>query len=150
MTVAIIGVDEYVWTTALAIRAWRTLAKLVVREGANIFLFNNGGQFDRECWTIVSQLKTRHSEIERHYHHGGCDYDVGYVDYISEFYDKVVFPQMGIPLRCYLRDRQMIDKCDVLVTWCLYEDLHAEQKNPAALAILYAQYKKKRVINLYQ
>ena len=149
MIVAIIGSNECDRSAFLAMRTWEVLTKLVTNEGANIFLFNNGGQFDSDCWEVVSQLKMRTSKIERHYYHGGFDYDVGYVSYMKEFYEKVFFPEKGIPLRSHLRNRKMIDECDVLVTYYYDLQLEEEPKAPVALAVEYAREKKKRIINLY-
>lgn len=149
MTVAFIGSDNYTQTSLLAIRMWEVVANLVVEEGADVFLFSNANFYEHICWEIVSQLKMNYSNIERHYHHGGFDYDIGYVDYLKEFYDNLFFPKMGVPLPRYLRNRAMIDKCDVLITYCSNEELHAEQKSLTALAIVYAREKNKRVVNLF-
>ena len=148
MIVAFIGSDNYTRSTHTAIQMWGVLGKLVVEEGANIFLFNNANFFDNDCLLIVSQLKMHHPHIERHYHHGVFDYDIGYVEYMKEKYDKVFFPRIGFPLREHLRNRQMIDKCDVLITYCNNDELLSEQKSQTVRAIEYAQEKKKRVINL--
>ena len=148
MIVAFIGSNEYTRTPRLAINMWGVLSKLVVENGADVFLFSNTNFFDSDCLLIISQLKMLHSNIETHYHHGVFDYDIGYVDIMAEKYDKVFFPRMGFPLRKDLRNRQMIDKCDVLVTCCDGDELHAEPKSSTALAVEYAQEKKKVVINL--
>ena len=149
MIVAIIGPNDHHRSAFLAMRTWEVLTKLVTRESARVFLFNNGGQFDRDCWEIVAQLKSRMPEIEMHYYHGVFDYDVGYVSYMKESYDKVFFPEKGIPLKGYLRDRQMIDECDVLVTYYYDLQLEEEPKSSAVLAVEYAQSKKKKIINMY-
>lgn len=149
MVVAIIGSNDYNRSSSMAIRMWSIIGRLVVKDGDNIFLFSNANSFDKDCWEIVSQLKM-HFNVERHYIHGGCDYDVGYVDNLSEFYDELYFPEKGIVFPCYLRDRAMIDKCDVLVTYCDNEQLQTERKNSVALAVAYAMQKKKRVINLFE
>lgn len=119
------GPSDHEKSPFLTMRTWEVLTKLVTEGGANVFLFNNGGQFDRDCWEIVSQLKMHHPNIELHYYHSGCDYDVGYVDY------------------------QMIDKCDVLVTYYYLLQLEEKPNDPAVLAVKYAQEKNKNVINLY-
>ena len=149
MTVAFIGPDNYERTALLAIDIWKVLTKLVVDENATIFLFSNANSFDSDCYTVVSQMKERNNEIEMHYYHGVFDYDVGYVSYMSEIYDKVFFPPKGAPFPRYLRDRTMIDNCDVLVTWCNNEKSDAGRQNAAELAIAYAQMKNKRIINLF-
>ena len=149
MVVAIIGTDDYERSAFIVVRMWEVLTKLVSKEGARVFLFNNSGQFDQSCFEIVSQLKTRSPEIERHYYHGVFDYDVGYVSYMKERYEKVFFPEKGVPLKRCLRDRQMIDKCDVLVTYYYDLLLEEEPNSPIALAVAYARQKKKQIINLY-
>ena len=149
MIVAVIGPNDHERTAMLAIRTWEVLSKLVTENGANIFLFNNGGQFDRDCWEVVSQLKRRVPEIERHYYHGVFDYSVGYVSYMKEFYDKVFFPTQGVPLKSHSRNCQMIDKCDVLLTYYYELQLNEEPKTSTVLAVEYARKKKKQIINLY-
>ena len=149
MVVAFIEADKYERTAALAIRAWNVLSKLVVEEGADVFLFNNEGPFDNDCWLIVSQLQMLYPNIQRHYYHGGCDYDVGYVDYMSDSYDKVIFPEQGSPFPSNLRDRAMIDRCDVVLTYCNNKQMQSERKSGGALAVELARKMKKRVINLF-
>ena len=149
MTVAFIGFDKYARTVALRIGLQVVINNLIVNEGAKTFLFNNGGYFDSDCYSIVSQLKKRYPHIERHYYHGGFDYDVGYVDWMKEHYDKVYFPPMGIPYPRYLRDRKIIDACEVLVTCYDNDQLQAEKMSATALAVEYALIRKKKVINLY-
>ena len=146
MVVAFIGVDNHQRTAKLAIQIWKTLTALL-NEGANNFLFNNDNDLDRDCRVVVSQLKKRHPKIKMHYYHGIFDYDVGYIDWMKEFYDEV-HPPKGIPLKRYFRNCAMIDKCDVLVTYCTNDELQSESKSFTAVAIEYALYKKKRVINL--
>ena len=150
MTVAFIGSDEYTRTPQLAISMWSVLGKLVAEEGTDVFLFSNANFFDNDCLLIVSQLKMYHPTIERHYYHGIFDYDVGYVHDMKAIYDKVFFPRMGFPLREHLRSRQMIDRCDILVTFCSSNDLQDTQKSQTVLAIEYARKKKKHVINLFE
>ena len=136
MIVAFIEPDKFERTAWIAERLRDVITKLVVNDGAFVFLFSNAGQFDDDCYTIVSQLKKHYSYIERHYFHGGCDYDVGYVNYMAEFYDRLHFPPKGITLSQHMRTCTMIDMCDVMVT-C-----------GAVWAVEYAQKKKKLVINL--
>lgn len=149
MVVAIIGPKDYEKTSFLAVRTWEVLSKLVSRDGANFFLFNNGGQFDRDCWKIVSQLKMRVPEIERHYYHGLFEKEFNYLSRMKKYYDKVYFPEKTHPLSGYLRNCQMIEKCDVLVTYYYDLQLEEEPESSIALAVEYARAKKKRIINLY-
>ena len=86
MIVAIIEPDNYVRTAESMMRMRDVIVRLVVNYGANTFLFGNVGQFERDCYEFVSRLKALNDSIERHYFHGGFDYD------------------------------SMIDKCDVVVT----------------------------------
>ena len=149
MIVAVIGPSDYDKSAFLIMRKWEVLSKLVSKEGAKVFLFNNGGQFDRDCWEIVSQLKMRIPEIERHYYHGVFESDDSYFSYMKNYYDKVFYPEKNHPLSAYLRDCQMIDNCDVLVTYYYDLQLEDEPENPVVLVVKYAQKKKKRIINLY-
>ena len=134
MIVAFIEPDKYERTTETTARLRDVIRNLVVNDGARVFLFANAGFFDNDCYTIVSQLKAQHPYIERHYFHGGCDYDVGYVDWMANHYDKVHFPTKGVARPDYLRNSVMIDKCDTLVS------------HGAVSAVEYARRKQKRVI----
>ena len=138
MIVAFIEPKEYTRTAVIAEKLQDVITKLVVKDGAYIFLFSNAGQFDDDCYEIVSKLKKHYPYIERHYYHGTFDYDKGYVDWMSEFYDTVNFPPMGFVISPHSRDCLMIDICEVLVT-C-----------GATSAIEYARKKKKRIINLLE
>ena len=148
MVVAFIGSDYYTRAPLLAVRMWETLSETITVDGPNIFMFNNDNFFDHDCCIMVAQLKMHNHAIEMHYYHGGYDYDIGYFNYFDEHFDKVFFPQMRIVLPRQLRNRLMIDRCDVLVTYCSDDELQAEPKTLTALAIEYAQQKKKRIINL--
>ena len=138
MIVAFIEPDKYERTEEIVGRLQDVITELVVRDGAIVFLFTNVGQFDDDCYTTVSKLKKYYPYIERHYYHSSCDYDVGYVNWMSEFYDSVHFPNKGVVISPQLRDHTMIDICNVLVT-C-----------GAGAAVEYAIKKKKRVINLLE
>ena len=138
MIVAFIEPKEYTRTAAIAEVLQDVITRLVVKDGACIFLFSNAVQFDHDCYEIVSKLKKRYPYIERHYYHGSCDYDKGYVDWMSDFYDNVHFPAKGVVISSHLRDYTMIDMCDVLVT-C-----------GAMWAVEFAQKMKKQVIDLLE
>ena len=138
MIVAFIEPKEYIRTAVIAEVLQDVITKLVIKDCAHIFLFSNAGQFDDDCYTVVSKLKKCYPYIERHYYHGSCDYDSGYVDWMSNFYDYVHFQPKGFVISSYLRDCLMIDVCDVMVT-C-----------GAMSSVEYARKKKKRVINLLE
>ena len=150
MTVAFIGSVNYPRTPILIMKMWEILLKLIKYEDANIFLFANAGKLDSDCFTMVSQLKERYSNIERHYHHGVFDYDVGYVSHMKEIYDEVHFPPKEHPLSRDLRNREMIDKCDVLVTYCNPNDQETAYHENVLNAMKYAREKNKRIINLFE
>ena len=136
MIVAFIEPEKYEPTAKSRLCIQEIITKLVIKYGAFVFLFSNAGQFDDDCYSIVTKLKKYYPYIERHYYHGSCDYDVGYVDYMSEFYDEVHFPKQGVVLPSHLRFRAMIDVSDVVIT-C-----------GTMWAVDYANNKKKRVIDI--
>ena len=148
MIVAFIGSDSYWRKAYFAVKMWEAICTTISVDGPNIFLFNNANYFNNDCLTIVDQLKKRYRKIERWYFHGGCDYDVGYVRYMARRYDKVCFPMQRIVFPCYMRDRSMIDKCDVLITYCTSDELDADKQSLCALAIEYARANNKRLINI--
>ena len=149
MIVAFIGSDYYTRTPQLVVRMWETLSGTLTVDRPNIFMFNNANFFDCDCRMMVSQLKMHNRTIEMHYYHGGYDYDIGYFNYFDEYFDKVFFPKMGVVFPCQLRNCLMIDRCEVLITFCSDDELRGEPKSLTALAIEYAKQKKKRIINLY-
>ena len=136
MIVAFIEPDEYERTARIAEKLKDVITKLVVNSGACVFMFTNAGQFDDDCYTIVSKLKKHYPYIERHYYHGSCDYDVGYVNWMSLSYDSVHFPEKGFVLLPHMRNCAMIDMCEVVVSCGVSQ------------ALEYARTKKKRVINI--
>lgn len=138
MIVAFIEPDNYERTSRIIEKLQNGITKLVVKDGIHIFLFSNAGQFDDDCYEIVSKLKSRYPYIERHYYHGCCDYDRGYVAWMSTFYDNVHFPPKGFVISHYLRDCTMVDICDVILT-C-----------GEAAAVEYARKLKKQVINIFE
>ena len=149
MTVAFIGSVDYQRKPFLIIKMWEVLLSLIKNDGADVFLFANAGQFDSDFYKMLSQVKERYSNIERHYYHGGFDYGVGYVSYMEVFYDKVFFPPMGTPLLRDLRNRAMIDKCDIVVAYCNPESKETANHRIVARSIDYARKNNKRIINLF-
>ena len=149
MTVAFIGSVDYQRKPFLIIKMCEVLLSLINNDGADVFLFAQAGQFDNDFYTMVSQLKERYTYIETHYHHGGFDYDIGYINYMEVFYDKVFFPPMGTPLLRDLRNRVMIDKCDVVVAYCNPESKETANHRIIARSIDYARKNNKRIINLF-
>ncbi|MCH5157392.1 MAG: hypothetical protein J1G02_05935 [Clostridiales bacterium] len=138
MIVAFVEPDEYEQKAWIVEKLQDVITQLVIKEGAIVFMFTNAGNFDGDCYTIVSRLKKYYPYIERLYFHGGCDYDVGYVNWMSEFYDNLHFPEKGVVISSHMRDCAMIDMCTVVVT-C-----------GSAPSVEYARQKKKRVINIYK
>lgn len=148
MIVAFIEPDRYEPTAAILLRLRDVIGNLVMNNGAYVFMFTNAGPFDNDCYTVVSQFKKLHPDIERHYFHGVFDYDVGYVDWMASHYDRVHFPPKGIVFPGNLRNCSMIDKCDVVVTCYNGDQSQAVHKSVATLAVEYAQSKGRRVINV--
>ena len=136
MKVAVIEPNSYTRTVSIVEQAWDVLNKIVQSDSACIFMFTNAGQFDNDCYAIVSQLKTQYPNIERHYFHGGCDYDVGYVSLMGERYDQTHFPTKGVVLPQRVRTCTIVDMCDVLIT-C-----------GGGAAVEYAKERKKHIIDL--
>ena len=150
MVVAFIGAKKIPRTAELAIRFWEVLSKLVSEDVADIFLFTNEGAFDDACWLIVSQLQMRHDNIRRIYVCGDSDdklkeivkgYEKAFV--VDELFTNGILAES-------VRNRLMVDLCDVLVTYCdtSYKSTpRIEEEEETAVA--YAKKKKKRIINLF-
>ena len=150
MVVAFIGANKIQRTGDLAIRFWKEITKLIVDDGADIFLFTNDGAFDDCCWLIVSQLQTLHPNVRRIYVSGDSDEKL---KEIEKGYDKaLVLDELcndGI-LAQSVRNRIMIDLSNVLVTYCDTGYKPTPRiKSEEETALEYARHKKKRIINLF-
>lgn len=153
MIVAFIGSVDFKMTKWTMRRLEKKITKLVEEEGARNFLFTTEGAFDFACWANVLKLKTRYPDICRIYVATKYDYDEFPITPIEILYEQTLFDDAVCNAgekAPRLRNEVMIEKCDVLVTYCnTRKSKKSSTKSETEIAIEYAQQKKKRVINLY-
>lgn len=134
---------------ALKKRLEVVITNLVVNEWTSSFLFTNIGAFDAACYEIVSKQKRIFPDIRRQYVSGDCEHDAFERERLSSLYETSILSDEEGSISYELRDKAMIDMCDVLVTYCdINYQLTAKWLSSTAMAIAYAWKKKKRIINL--
>lgn len=132
------------------------LERLIVREDAQTFLFGSKSEFDRLCHEIVTELKCEYPHIRRVLVRAEYEYiNREYENYLLLSYEETYFPPSvsGAGALSYVkRNREMIDRCDVLVTYCNADyappSTYREKKSGTKIAVDYAAKKKKRIINV--
>ena len=168
MTVAFIGHRNVVQTETLENQLKEVITTLIEDENADTFLFGSKSNFDSICYKVVSALKETYSHIKRVYVRAVYEYiDRDYTDYLLSFYEETFFPDKvnGAGTNSYVvRNRVMVDMCDVLVTYCDENYTPAKKINGSAtfnvvkqhnkrsgtvISNVYAHKKKKRIINLF-
>ena len=151
MTVAFIVRENIEVTEALKKRLEKIITELVVNEWASTFMFTHIGAFDRVCYEIVTKLKKLFLGIQRFCVNGERNYDDRKVEYFSEVYEKYLAPSDTDSMSYETRDIAMVERCDVLVTYCdINYQLNAKWVNCTAAAMAHAWKKKKRIINLFE
>ena len=153
MVVAIIGAKRITRTATLAVRMWQALTKLVVEDGADIFMFTDDGAFDDACWLIVSQLQMQYPNIRRIYMREEYRGNTKSIKDIVKGYEKVLeFDASSDDATSaqMMRNSIMVEMCDVLVTYfdTGYKPTPRIEDEEERIA-KFAKRKKKRVINLF-
>lgn len=152
MIIAFIGHKTFNSTDIFLDSARKYIKSLIVKEGADIFLFGSNSRFDELCYRIVSDLKQQYPHIRRVYVRAEYEYiDEQYRDYLLTRYEDTIYPPAvhNAGRRAYIqRNRYMIDKCDKLIVY--YDESHkpAHRASGTALAVRYAIQKKKPYYNL--
>lgn len=154
VTVAFIG-HRKIEQTALKERLTDIVTTLIVEENAVTFLFGSRSEFNEICYDVVSRLKESYPNVRRVYVRAEYDYEKKYTDYLLSGYEETFFPDKvrGAGTLSYVvRNQVMVDMCDILVTYC---DVNYQpprknipKKSGTVMAMLYAEKKKKRIINL--
>ncbi len=152
MTVAFIGHRKIKQAETLRVRLADVVTELI-EKGADTFLFGSRGDFNSLCYEIVSQLKEKFPHIRRIYVRAEYDYNEKYTKYFLTSYEETFFPDKvrGAGRLSYvIRNQIIVDMCDVLVTYCDMEYKPSTgTKSGTIQATLYAQQKKKQIINLF-
>ena len=154
MTVAFIGPKKFERTVELIVRMWEVIAELVVDDGANVFLFTNESFYDYNCWAMVSQLKMHHPNIRRIHMRKDKQKNKYRLEGTRKSFEKRVLlnsvRNAGMFAE-FVRNRAMVDKCDVLVVYCDTSCVRMPRiKDETETVMEYALQMNKRVINLFE
>ena len=155
MKVAFIGHRKIEKTKMLTERIAQTVKHLIVDEGVDTFLFGSRSAFNDICYDIVTRLKEIYTHIRRVYVRAEYEYiSQDYHSYLLESYEETYYADQarGAGYRSYIkRNQEMIDKCDILVVYCdMSYKPTSRTKSGTITAMLYAQKKGKRIINVLQ
>ncbi len=157
MKVAFIGHRE-IKDETLKPRLELTILNLILKDGADTFIFGSKSRFNDMCYDIVSEYKKIYPSIRRIYLRA-CyeEVDELYGNYLLSFYEETYFPPRvkGANAASYIqRNREMIDECDLLVTYCdrdyVPQNRGYKAKSGTKLAVEYAEKRGKRIINLFE
>lgn len=156
MTVAFIGHRRIEYSVKLESELKAVILNFIVNENADTFLFGSKSEFNSLCSKVVSELQTEHKQIKKVYVRAEYEYiDKDYTDYLLESYDDTYFPKQveGAGRLSYIkRNKEMIDSCDVLITYFndSYQPCTAKHKTNSGtkIAVEYAKSKHTRIVNL--
>ena len=152
MIVAFIGSDNFKWTPSTTRQFKNKITKLVEKDGARTFLFTSDGNFDLLCWVIVTKLRRNYPDIKRVYARITSEEDNPFKD-VNLMYDHTFLldeVRSAGKLAKSVRNKAMINMCDVLVTYFVTKNVRAPKINGyTEEAVEYAQQSQKPVINLF-
>ena len=105
------------------------------------------------CWIIVTRLKRQHSDIRRIYVRTKSEADDPFKDATLMYDDSILLDAVRYAgmLAESVRNRAMVDMCDILVTYLNAKNLQISRiKSVAEIAIECADENKKRIVNLFE
>ena len=151
MRVAIIVRENLTVTETLKKQLKEIVTNLVVDAFATNFLFNGIGEFDTACYEIVTNLKKVFPELQREFYTPNREFNGNEVEYYLTLYEKINLTNKSGGISYDMRDQVMVDKCDILVTYCdLDREQSAKWTSSTARTIAYAWKEKKRIVNLFE
>jgi len=155
MNIAFIGHRKIERTKTLKDRLTQLVEKLIVKDGADTFLFGSRSEFNDLCYEVVTELQDEFEHIRRIFIRAEYEYiDKPYYEYLLSLYEDTFYPAQvhGAGKLSYVKRNQvMIDMCDLLVAYCDkgYEPT-AKTNSGTKIAVDYARKKNKTVINLFE
>lgn len=150
-------------TTELENALRNEIGKLITVNGIKRFMFGSKSQFDDLCYDIVTELKIKYPYIQRIYVRAEFpQIDESYMAYLLKKYEDTYFPEgiLGAGKATYVeRNYEMIEKSSVCVIYYdeNYLPINRSNRNISSklkkasgtsIAYMYAQRKKRRIINL--
>lgn len=152
---AFIGHRKIEKTEMLKNRLAQTVKNLIENKDVDTFLFGSRSEFDDLCYEVVTELRKIYPHIKRVEVRSLNEHlPKMYLDITLQYFEESFFPEQAhnAGYRSYIkRNQAMIEKCDVLVTYCKMDYIPPTRTNSGTiLAVQYAQKKKKRIINLFE
>ncbi len=155
LTVAFIGHRKVENGGEVVRRLEQTVRFLVEKKNAQTFLFGSKSAFDELSLSVVTELKEKYYPDIKRVYISSKDETIPeyYENYLLKVYDATFFPRAvkNAGARSYVvRNRAMIDKCNILVTY-----FNADYNPPSGktsgtrIAVDYALKENKKIINLY-
>jgi len=152
VTCCFLGHREIEETDELKDKLHTVIEKLILDEKVGTFLFGSKSQFDRLCYTLVTQVKEKYPHIRRIYVRAEFpQIDDGYKAYLLESYEETYYSEqaVGAGKAVYVeRNRDMIDQSDVCIIYCEEDYAPKNRKSGTRLALEYAVKRNKRIIRL--
>ncbi len=106
---------------------------LITNKNVNKFLFGSNSKFDDLCYDIVTELKQKHSHIERVYVRSAYpDINNFYEDYLLDKYEGTYFPEhiRDSGMASYVeRNQEMIRKSNICIFYYDKKYLPPRRKN---------------------
>jgi uncharacterized phage-like protein YoqJ len=112
-------------TDELTDRLYREIENLITIDGIDTFLFGSKSQFDGICYKVVTDLKSKHPNIQRVYVRAESEYIDGegsraYREGLMEHYEHTYYPESvsGASKAVYVkRNQHMIDESAICVVY---------------------------------
>ncbi len=148
-TCCFIGHREIRLTDELEVKLYKSIVALITNQGVNTFLFGSKSQFNTLCHKIVTEIKKKYPKIKRVYVRAEYPYiNDDYKKYLLKKYEDTYYPSKIINSgkACYVeRNFEMLNKSSFCVA---YYNEHYEVKSGTKLAMVYAESKGIKIINV--
>ena len=148
-TCCFFGHREIIETEELKKEIYDTIAKLIVNEKVEVFLFGSESRFNDLCHEIVSRVKVNYPHIKRVYVRAEFpSISDSYKAYLLKDYEETYYPEniTGAGRAVYVeRNCEMIDNSRFCIVYCQEEYEPHKRKSGTKKALAYA-VKKQRVI----
>ena len=145
------GHSEITITNELIDKITIIIEKLIVNENFGIFYFGGFGMFDDLCYTIVSKLKEKYTDIKRIF----CLYDPRHTQKSKrpewlkkEIYEEYIYFDLQYDYyytRIYYRNCEIINRSDYVICYVANKNNSGANK-----ALKYIKKNKKPYINLVE
>jgi len=153
-TCCIIGHRDFKETEELRAIAKDLISDLIKKEKVTKFLFGSKSQFTEFCYDIVSQLKSRHTNLKRVFVRAEYPIiDDHYYNYLKKFYEDSYFYSDKLMTNKFShirRNQVMIDKSDIYLFYFNSDYVpQTKTRSGTHIAYIYATKKGKKILNLF-